>query len=81
MHSYQNPWHNPIKPEYGPAFYSTGAKPEPYMGYLIFQRIERVVWDVVKDGVCVTQRAGINGAKRFIEEAVQALAENQTSQN
>lgn len=39
-------------------------------------RIPGVVWDVVKDGVCVTQRAGLSGAKSFIEE--QVCRENST---
>lgn len=67
MATYKNPWHKPTKPEYGPAMYSTDVKPVEYRGYLIYQRIHGHVWDVVKDGVCITQRAGPNGARRFID--------------
>lgn len=64
MTSYRNPWHKPGKPEYGPEQYRTDAQPEECCGYLIYHRLP-LVWDVVKDGVCISQRAGINGARRF----------------
>ena len=63
---YRNPWHNPGRPEYGPAVYSTGVAPKEYRGYLIYHR-QTNVWDVVKDGVCVTQCAGLGGAKRAVD--------------
>lgn len=66
-HEYANPWHKPHGKGYGPDVYRTDAKPREYRGYLIFERIPAVCWDVVKDGVCVTQRAGLNGAKRAID--------------
>ncbi len=65
--TYRNPWHKPGKPEYGPPSYATHVAPEEYKGYLIYHRIS-CVFDVVKDGVCVTQRAGPNGARRAIDE-------------
>lgn len=52
MHRYKNPWH-----PYGPEFYETDAKPMIYRGYEVYQRIPGEGVDVVKDGVCVTQRA------------------------
>lgn len=52
----------------GPENYSTDAKPVLYRDYLIYQRIAGHVWDVVKDGACITQLAGLNGAKRAIDE-------------
>ena len=64
---YINPWHNLRKSEYGPAFYQTDNKPIQYKGYLIINRIPNCVWDIVKDGKCITQRAGINGAKHIID--------------
>ena len=76
MTTYINPWHKPGKSEYGPARYSTDTKPTSYKGFLIYNRIEAWsgsgsgVWDVVKDGRCVTQRAGLNGAKSFIDETI-----------
>lgn len=70
MATYRNPWHK-TNGGYGPAMYETSAKPVVYGGYEIFERVAGHVWDVVKDGVCITQRAGINGAKQAID-ALQA---------
>lgn len=67
---YKNPWHKPGKPELGPEFYETDVKPKEYKGYLIYERISGVCWDVVKDGQAVTQRAGPKGARRYIDELV-----------
>ena len=69
MSTYSNPWHRPGQPQQGPREYSTDAKPIEYRGYQIFERIRGQCWDVVKDGTCVTQRAGLSGAKRFIDAA------------
>ena len=66
--TYRNPWHKPGKPEYGPAEYTTDAKPQQYEGFTIYERIPGHVWDVVKDGECQTQRAGLNGARAWINE-------------
>lgn len=66
MATYRNPWHRPAK--IGPASYTTEATPIEHGGYLIFERVAGHVWDVVKDGVCITQRAGLNGAKTAIED-------------
>lgn len=52
---------------YGPVMYSTEVKPKEYKGHLIYERIAGSVWDVVKDGVCLTQRAGPNGARQYID--------------
>lgn len=72
MTTYSNPVHKPLKPEYGPAIYSTDAKPAEYRGYLIFQRIKGAVWDVVRDGVCVSQMAGPNGARTAVDQLLEA---------
>lgn len=69
MATYRNPWHTG-KEEYGPAFYTTDATPTEYRGYLIYQRVRGSVWDVVKDGVCVTQMAGPNGAREAVDRLV-----------
>lgn len=74
MASYTNPWHKPGKPEYGPAVYETDAAPTEYGGHLIYRRLP-VCWDVVKDGACVTQMAGPDGAKRAVD-AINARAQN-----
>lgn len=64
---YKNPWHRPMDPMYGPPMYKTSVTPTRYRGFLIYHRLE-CVWDVVKDGTCITQRAGFNGAKRAIDD-------------
>lgn len=74
MTTYSNPWHKPHDPIYGPAYYSTDARSISYKGFLIYQRISGVVWDVVKDGACVTQRAGISGARRYIDGVMDGLS-------
>lgn len=71
--TYTNPWHKPGKPEYGPAIYQTDAAPTEYGGHLIYHR-QAQVWDVVKDGACVTQMAGPDGARRAID-AINAKAD------
>lgn len=70
MTRYQNPWHDTDNDCYGPACYSTSAHPVEYKGFLIYERIKSSVWDVVLDGVCVTQRAGLNGAKSYVDNHV-----------
>ena len=72
MTEYRNPWHKPGKPEYGPVMFRTDARPKVYGDYLIYERIHGTVWDVVKGGECITQRAGPNGARRFIDELTAA---------
>lgn len=67
---YRNPWHSPTEPMYGPEYYETNAKPEEYKGYLIYNRLDGV-FDVVKEGMCLTQMAGPNGAKQWIDKREQ----------
>ena len=67
MARYKNSWHKPSQPMYGPEFYETDAKPVEVNGCQIYQRIHGQVWDVVKDGVCLTQRAGPRGARDYID--------------
>lgn len=64
--TYKNPWHRPHSSEYGPAAFTTTVKPMPHGGYLIYHRLPNV-FDVVRNGVCVMQCAGINGAKGRID--------------
>ena len=73
MNTYKNPWHKPQNPMSGPENYSTDSKPVLYRDYLIYERISGNVWDVVKNGACITQMAGLNGAKRAIDN-LQATA-------
>lgn len=63
--SYVNPWFS--KSGNDPQIYRTDAKPTQYRGYQIFERLHGVCWDVVKDGVCRTQRAGKSGAIGYVD--------------
>ena len=72
MATYKNPCYTPGKPQYGPEYYETDAKPTKRGGYLIYHRIKSYakgggVWDVVLNGVCKTQMAGPSGARRWID--------------
>ena len=67
MTTYSNPLHKPDHPEFGPAQFETDAQPQEYRGHLIYHRTG-LVWDVVKEGVCILQTAGPNGAKRAIDK-------------
>jgi hypothetical protein len=64
---YKNRWYNPKNDDYGKQTFKTDVKPTKYKGYLIYQRVSGHVWDIVKDNICISQRAGINGAKSFID--------------
>lgn len=57
-----------------PQTYRTDAKPEEYRGFQIYGRIRGVVWDVVKDGVCIGQYAGRKGARGLVD----AICDNPT---
>jgi hypothetical protein len=79
MTTYRNPWHKPETPIYGPAQYTTNAKPVEHAGCTIYERIPGHVWDVVRGGVCRTQMAGLNGAKAAAEK-IDAWARGQVTQ-
>lgn len=66
MATYTNPWHRPRQPMYGPAKFDTDAKPVEYRGHLIYQRLPQC-FDVVRDGGCIAQRAGIRGARAAVD--------------
>jgi len=66
MTKYVNPWHNPKEPHYGPAEYETEVSPKHHRGFDIYHRTMSV-FDVVKDGTCVGQYAGLGGAHRDID--------------
>ncbi len=68
MHAYRNPFHNANYTGSKPVI-ETGARPKEYRGYQIF-KIHDQNYDVVKDGVLVTQRAGPNGARQFVDDQV-----------
>ncbi len=69
MARYRNPWYREGQYNHGPEFYETEARPVRHADCLIYQRIRGACWDVVRDEVCVAQRAGLEGAKRAAESA------------
>lgn len=56
---YRNPWHRPLKSE-GGEFFETTVAPVEYRGFQIFHRFKGS-HELVKDGVCLTIRAGRGG--------------------
>ena len=81
IHTYKNQWHRPSKPMYGPTEYNCESDPVEYRGYLIFHRINSTasiksgghVFDIVRDGVCLSQMAGPNGARRKIDLIIKGV--------
>lgn len=84
MATYRNLWHTPGAAHYGPEFFSTDKKPLEYRGFQIFNR-HAGCYELVKDGVCLTQLAGkggpakvvdalASGEEGFIVDRVRALA-------
>lgn len=68
---YKNSFYSKTTPESKPVLF-TDAKPVEYKGFLIYERIKGHCFDIVKNGVCVGMRAGINGAKKYIDYAITA---------
>jgi hypothetical protein len=62
--SYLNPWSPYLRDS--EREFKTRVKPVQHRGFKIYQRIPNS-FEVVKDGVCVAQRAGLEGAKRAID--------------
>ena len=67
MVKYKNKFYSPKCQDSKPVI-ETDAKPVEYKGYLIYERIKGVCFDIVKRGVCVSMYAGINGAKEAIDK-------------
>jgi hypothetical protein len=65
---YRNPWHKPHTTDYGPEGYTTDKKPIEYRGFQIFNRFKGC-HELVKGGVCLTQRAG-GGALHELADAL-----------
>lgn len=66
MAKYKNPFYSPKYDNSKPVI-KTDAKPVDYKGYQIYERIKGNCFDIVKKGVCVCMRAGLNGAKKAID--------------
>jgi hypothetical protein len=68
---YKNSWHktNSIATQ---EYFETDAVPVDYKGYLIYNRIDTgyTVFDIVINGVCVSQCNGLNGAKREVDRRI-----------
>lgn len=73
MHTYTNPFHSAHYTGSRPEI-TTTTTPKEYKGFQIF-KISDKHFDVVKDGVLVSQMAGPNGAMQAIDklEANQAI--------
>lgn len=65
-HRYLNPWS--ADPTAKPEYFATTVKPVEYRGFQIFQRLPNS-HELVKDGVCLTQRAG-GGALKSLADAL-----------
>ena len=65
MVTYTNPWHIPGN-FYSPKEFTRDIKPIIHAGCEIY-KVNKDQYDVVKSGVCIAQRAGLNGAKKCAE--------------
>jgi hypothetical protein len=67
---YKNPWHNPDDPRLGPKEYENNEPAEEYKGFLIIRhKAEGGIWyDLVKKGVCVSQRETPAALKQFVDD-------------
>ena len=66
--TYKNSFHSAKYQDSKPEIEIKSA-PIEYKNYLIYKR-SKEVFDIVKDGVCIGMYAGINGAKKRIDELV-----------
>lgn len=66
QNNYKNSFYSKTTPESKPVLF-TDATPIEYKGYLIYKRLPEC-FDIVIDGVCIAMCAGINGAKKRIDE-------------
>jgi len=74
-YSYRNPWFKEFG-DYGPEFYTSRVAPAEYRGFQIFHRHEGM-WDLVKGGVCLTQRAGRKGVFNLADALLGDQSEDQ----
>lgn len=66
MAKYKNKFYSPKLQDSKP-FIETDVTPVKYQGYLIYERIKGICFDIVKNGVCIGMYAGLNGAKGAID--------------
>ena len=65
MATYKNPWYVPGQ-SYSMETFTCNVKPIFHAGCEIYKR-HKDHFDVVKSGVCIAQRAGLENAKRCAE--------------
>lgn len=66
MAKYRNSFYNELNRD-SKMFIETNAKPVLYKGYLIYESAPKTQFDVVLNDICIALRAGINGAKSYID--------------
>lgn len=69
MATYKNSFYNP-EVKYSEVEFTTDTRPVEYKGFLIYQRVKGLVFDVVENGICIIQCAGLNGAKKAIDKRI-----------
>jgi hypothetical protein len=65
MMTYKNPFHTPKADNSQPEY--TAEKWIDYNGHQIVERVKGSVWDVIWNGEIISMRAGLNGAKKYID--------------
>lgn len=70
-HTFRNPWAKPTEPQ----DYVRNIEPVEYLGCEIFHVFPNQ-FDVVKSGVCISQRVGMEGAKQAAEVVSDLLFPN-----
>lgn len=68
-HTYRNPWAKPHEPQ---DYTRNCPDPIEHAGCQIFHVLPEQ-WDVVKGGMCIAQRAGLEGAKHAAELVVDLM--------
>jgi hypothetical protein len=73
--TYRNPWYTPRGND--PEYYTTSARPRQVDDVSIYHRIPGRsgygVWDYVRGGVCISQRAGCSGDDDRIRQIIREI--------
>jgi len=77
MFTYKNPFYSPYYQNSEPVI-DTDVKPVEYKGYLIFHRLKSTskggdIFDIVLNGKIIGMNAGINGAKKRINDLAKRI--------